>query len=65
LYIHRSWTGYCMCEVDFVEQEGKYYSVRARINRNKKQYTNDNDAIDCEISFLRRLIDGWLVSRTD
>lgn len=63
LYIHRSWTGYCMFEVDFVEREGNYHTVRARINRNKKQYTDDNNSIDCEISFLRNLIDNWLVNR--
>jgi len=36
IYIHRSWTGYCIYILDF-DDNGKI--IKARVNRNQEQYT--------------------------
>ena len=44
LYMHRSWTGYCMYIVNFEERGDKFVATTAIVNRDSSQYTcTDND----------------------
>lgn len=50
LYIHRSWTGFCIYIVS-VNEDGNISKVQ--VNRNKEQYNNENDENDkFEITYL-------------
>jgi hypothetical protein len=56
LYFHRSWTGFCIYIVKFEEKDDGYTTTEVIINRNKKQYTSENDAIDVDV--VNILLDG-------
>jgi hypothetical protein len=61
LYIHRSWTGYCIYVVDF-EKEGEHYIARQLlVNRNPKQYAVSDDSYDEQMVFW--LVDIALLGR--
>lgn len=50
LYLHRSWTGICIFEVDFVKTEtGTYKVQRVLVNRNMEDNTNTDDRHDIEL----------------
>ena len=46
LYMHRSWTGVCVYQADFVEDEGGAKVSRLLVNRDPQQYTNTDDDFD-------------------
>lgn len=46
LYLHRSWTGFCIYIVKFEKIEGGYAAVNAVVNRDSSQYTCENDEQD-------------------
>ncbi|EGD82750.1 hypothetical protein PTSG_12021 [Salpingoeca rosetta] len=53
LNLHRSWTGFCVYRVHFVEEDGQYRMLSADVNRNPDEYLNVDDQHDIEmISFL-------------
>src|SRR6059036_193907 len=49
LYLHRSWTGICVYEVEFQESGMKYTVHRALANRDKTQYQGSDDAYDAAL----------------
>lgn len=58
LWFHRSWTGYCMYRVRFVEYAERYRVVEVLVNREPTQYRNVDDAAD--VRTLHALIDSLL-----
>ncbi|MDD1778134.1 MAG: hypothetical protein LUQ65_08175 [Candidatus Helarchaeota archaeon] len=56
LYFHRSSTGFCIYIVKFEEKDDGYITTEVIINRNKKQFTSTNAAIDVDVVML--LLDG-------
>ncbi len=38
LHLHRSWTGYCTYQADFVEQDGEFVCTQVRATRDPTQY---------------------------
>ena len=46
LYIHRSWTGYCIYQVQLARQDTKYVTGEAFVNRDESQYAGTNDLYD-------------------
>ena len=46
LYLHRSWTGYCIYIVQFEEREGTFTATTAVVNRDSSQYNCTNDEED-------------------
>ncbi len=62
LFFHRSWTGFCVFIVHFVEENGCYYKmVDAEVNRNREQYNNIDDEHDKKC--ISSLIDDMLAHR--
>ena len=58
MYIHRSWTGYCIYIVEFDFQTDVH---RVVVNRDKEQYTCTSKKEDSEL--LNRLLDWWVNCR--
>jgi hypothetical protein len=56
LYVHHSWTGFCVYGVRFEPSSQGATIVEAWVNRNKKQYRVTNDEYDA--IWLKFLIDG-------
>lgn len=54
LYIHRSWTGFCIYQVSFEERDGKHVVTEALVNRDPEQYRENDDQYD--VKFLDYLI---------
>lgn len=52
LHCHRSWTGNCIYQALFVEQDGAFVCTQVRANRDQNQYRAPDDAEDVK-SFLR------------
>jgi len=48
LYQHRSWTGICIDEIHFVSEGETLRATHARVNRNPRDYTEIDDAVDLE-----------------
>lgn len=46
LYLHRSWTGYCVYVVQFEEKGDKFVATTAIVNRDSSQYKCTNDEED-------------------
>jgi hypothetical protein len=46
LYQHRSWTGYCIDKIHFIPDGGGLRATHAEVNRNRQQYTEDDDEKD-------------------
>lgn len=59
LYLHRSWSGHCIYEADFVVEDDKYIVQRLRVNRDTSQYKNTDDAED--INRFLSLVDDVLL----
>ena len=46
LFLHRSWTGFCIYQVCF-QPDGRFFSTTsATVNRDQSQYTEQNDKQD-------------------
>jgi len=57
LFFHRSWTGYCVFIVHFVEEGEGFRMAAAEANREPEQYKETDDAKDGEtISYLIDLL---------
>ena len=63
LYIHRSWTGYCIYIVRFENEGRDYVACEVRANRNPKQYGVSDDSYDAQMAFW--VIDCILLGRKD
>ena len=46
LYQHRSWTGFLIDSISFVEERGGLRAVQADVNRQREQYSQTDDAED-------------------
>jgi hypothetical protein len=61
LFIYRSWTGYCIYVVKFVEDRHGASMIQAYINRDRRQYGGSNDERDAKI--ISWVIDFILLGR--
>lgn len=61
LYFHRSWTGFCVYTVHFVEHGGEYAVASVDVSRNPEQYKS-NDIVE-DARLLNELIDFLLNRR--
>ena len=53
LYFHRSWTGYCLYTVRFINDGDSHVMIEADVNRDPAQYAETSDKRDAEmISYL-------------
>jgi len=59
LYLHRSWTGFCIYQVEFARGVAKYTVHRALVNRDQAQYQGTDIAY--EVALLRFLISNLLL----
>jgi hypothetical protein len=51
LYIHRSWTGFCIYVVHFERQGRDSVVCEIQVNRNPKQYGVTDDSYDAQMAF--------------
>jgi hypothetical protein len=51
LYMHRSWTGFCIYEVHFERQARDSVVCEIQVNRNSKQYGVSDDSYDAQMAF--------------
>eukprot|EP00123_Amoebidium_parasiticum_P021604 comp7036_c0_seq1/m.2776 comp7036_c0_seq1/g.2776 ORF comp7036_c0_seq1/g.2776 comp7036_c0_seq1/m.2776 type:complete len:190 (-) comp7036_c0_seq1:272-841(-) len=59
VYFHRSWSGFCVYELDVREQGGRWVAVQAMANRDKGQYTGTDEDGDLQtIKALCGLLTG-------
>lgn len=64
LYLHRSWTGFCIYKAHFHKSDKSYKLTHAEVNRNTKQYSEIDDIY--EQNMLMYLINVLLLrERTD
>jgi hypothetical protein len=63
LYIHRSWTGYCIFILHFCSEARGYVASELRANRNPKQFGPRGDCYDVQVAFW--VIDYFLLGRMD
>jgi hypothetical protein len=61
LYIHRSWTGYCIYQVRFTKKGNGFCIEEAWVNRNRDQYKENDLNYDRELLIF--LIDRFLLNR--
>jgi hypothetical protein len=61
LFCHRSWTGNCIYQVRFAEDESGFRAFSVWVNRDPEQYREDDDEID--LGMLNRLIDSHLLRK--
>lgn len=55
LKLYRSWSGNCIYQVDFAQEDFHYYVSRAIVNRDPAQYLETDNAYDCLLlNFLIR-----------
>ncbi|HEY9627321.1 MAG TPA: hypothetical protein V6C84_08470 [Coleofasciculaceae cyanobacterium] len=59
LYVHRSWTGYCIYQLSLSREDSTYVISRALVNREPSQYTWVDDHYDEKL--LMFLIDHLLL----
>ena len=59
LYIHRSWTGFCIYQVGFKKEGAQYRIAEALVNRDSDQYSATDDHYD--VKLLNFLIDEFLL----
>lgn len=62
LYLHRSWTGFCIYQARFERRGDEYALVDARVSRDPEQYTSNDDAHDAQL--LLYLIDVLLLGQS-
>jgi hypothetical protein len=63
LYIHRSWTGYCIYIVHFEKEGRDSVACEIDVNRNPKQNGVNDDSYDAQMAFW--VIDFILLERID
>ena len=63
LYIHRSWTGYCIYIVRFDRGGEDYVACEVQANRCSDQYKSSDDSYDVQMAFW--VIDFILLRRLD
>jgi hypothetical protein len=63
LYIHRSWTGYCIFIVHFCNEERGYVACELHANRNPKQCESRDDCYDAQVALW--IMDYFLLGRMD
>jgi hypothetical protein len=61
LYIHRSWTGYCIYQLRLNKEGANYVVGEAFVNRDESQYSGNNDSYDEELTMF--LIDHLLLMK--
>lgn len=61
LFLHRSWTGYCIYWLQLKWEEQGVSVIKAWVNRDKKQYQSTDDEYDAEL--LSFLIDNLLLGK--
>jgi hypothetical protein len=61
LYLHRSWSGDCIYQVEFREQAGTFTVDRALVNRDQVEYRSTDDAYDAAL--LHFLISNLLLGK--
>ena len=59
LYIHRSWTGYCIYQISFIQRDAMYSVDEAFVNRDPNQYVGVDDQYDEKL--LMFLIESLLL----
>lgn len=63
LYLHRSWTGFCVYQVRFKRTRDGVRSVESFVNRDPHQYRETDDTRD--LLFLKFLLDGYAGRSTE
>lgn len=63
LYIHRSWTGYCIFIMQFSDRAHGCVACELQANRNPKQFGPRDDSYDVQVAFW--VIDHFLLGRKD
>jgi hypothetical protein len=61
LYLHRSWTGFCIYQLALAKEGSSYVVVQALVNRDQGQYSGSNDAYDEKL--VTFLIDHLLLNK--
>lgn len=61
LYFCRSWSGFCVYEVQLTERDGRYLITEAWVNRDPEQYQETDDRHDAGV--LCVLIDYLMLGR--
>src|ERR1044072_6704284 len=67
LYLHRSWTGYCIYQIRFEPADGQVSVVEVVVNRDPQQYSNIDDEREVQLldtltkSIIERYVRGRLV----
>jgi hypothetical protein len=59
LYVHRSWTGYCIYQLTLVKEGTGYVVGEALANRDESQYSGGSDSYDAKM--LMFLVDHLLL----
>jgi hypothetical protein len=63
LYLHRSWTGFCIYIVRFEELGGRFFAREIVVNRDRVQYNSTDSSFDVEHAF--EVIDFLLLGLRD
>ena len=61
LYLHRSWTGFCIYQVELEERAGQFVAARTLVSRDPDQYGGTDDHWDAEV--VHFLISNFLLGR--
>ena len=61
LYVHRSWTGYCIYQLTLIKEGSNYVTGEALANRDESQYSAGND--DYDEKLLMFLIDHLVLRK--
>jgi hypothetical protein len=59
LYLHRSWTGYCIFVADFARVDDRYEVTRLLVNRDPEQVNHMDDAE--YVAFFLETINGFFL----
>ncbi len=59
LYLHRSWTGFCIYVVRFTRESERFQMTEADLNRDAEQYSQTHDRYDAKM--IEYLIDTLLL----
>lgn len=62
LNFHRSWTGYCIYQVQIQERESNFKVTQILVSRDVEQYRESSDEYDLQL--LKYLIDSLLLGKT-
>jgi hypothetical protein len=61
LYFHRSWTGYCIYQVQYQERDDAIEIAQILVSRDVEQYRESSDEYD--LMLLKYLIDSLLLEK--